>query len=482
MDLVLQIHRDTCCYPHSSVLIPLYRTQCSLPPNINECLINMGFNLKSFPRGGLSELLDHLYPSHRPKKTLKPKTEKELNEFIILETRLKDPGAEAPSLVDRTCAEYPDFEKSHSSCHYAAGRYYQEANGHVGEFSGYIPNSKRISDASARQNPMYWFRVTHDDSGGGNEEGCYRSQAIKCGMGKADFFKFSNNEVKETVHNHETNKNCQSHWISFTDSAITAIAYALQLFEQGRKNVRIHMIDTTKIQNLPIIVHAYPMLKGYRVCSNRKSWYQKMIMGASYTEFLVWDELIAEADSIKLSTLLAAGLTDLPIKLKSSVTAIGASGPKRTFLRPCQARQQHLKREDLKTVELIREAYYSGPRSEWRGKERWAARCGYANTAIPVALQQKGDTRAPMSTDTMNRYRRVAECCVKPRFQLVMLIALLSMSTPEFYEDSMVDELMRISPGKFVGHETCCLLTMRSEPACQRCAFLHNGSTDVSET
>lgn len=408
----------------------------------------MPFDLGSFSGTSVLELLDHWYSYPTPKKPSLETVTETGDDFIIVETTLRDPGAEKPTFQDKSDAKYPDLDSKNSTCHYAAGRYYNAGGGRLGDFSGYLPNLERITDATLRQLPQFLFRVTHDESGGQNREGQYLSQAVKVGLGEADFFTFSNLEVKETLHNHEVNKKCSSHWISFSDSGSAAVAYALQLHEQSKTNVQIHMVDTTKLRNRPLIAYAYPMLKGYRVCSNRKSGFQKMILGASYTEFLVWDELSIEACCVNISVLIGAGLTDLPIKLRAPLRRLGADGRKRKCQPASKIRKHHLKLEDAKMIEQMREEYYSGPMNLWKRREWAAAYWGNQKPTTPVTIRQRPDNRSPMSTDIMNRYRTVAETCEKPDFQLVMLIALLSMSTPMFYRDSMVDELMNIPQGK----------------------------------
>ena len=408
----------------------------------------MPFDLGSFAGTSVLELLDHWYPSPTPKKpSMKAVAEKE-DDFVVVETALRDLGAERPTFQDKSDVKYPDLDSKTSTCHYAAGRYYNAGGGRLGDFSGYLPNLKRITDATIPQLPHFLFRVTHDKSGGQNREGQYLSQAVKVGLGEADFFTFSNLEVKESLHNHEVNKKCSSHWISLTDSGLAAVAYALQLHEQSNINVQIHMVDTTKLRNRPLIVYAYPMLKGYRVCWNRKSGFQKMILGASYTEFLVWDELDIEACCVNITVLIGAGLNDLPIKLKASLQRLGADGRKRRCQPASKIRKHHIKLGDAKTIEKMREEYYSGPWNRWKRREWVAAYWGNPRPTTPITIRQRPDNRSPMSTDVMNRYRTVAETCKKPEFQLVMLIALLSMSTPMFYHDSMVDELMNIPQGK----------------------------------
>ena len=406
----------------------------------------MAFDLSSFSGKTITELFDHLYPERTPKKNFQSKNE-EQEQFITVETKLRDPGAEKPTFLDDSGAKYPVFNK-YSTCHYAAGRFYRTSDGRPGEFSGYTPSLKRISDATDRQLSPILFRVTHDESGGQNQEGSYLSQAAKFGLGKADFFALSNTEIKESLHNHEVAKRCDSHWISFTDSAIAAKAYGLQLFEQKKGNVRIHMVDTTKIRNLPLIVHAYPMLKGYRVCSNRKSSFQRMIIGASYTEYLVWDELQVEACSVDVSLLIQVEVLELPIKLKVPIKRLGRQGHKRKFQTASRIRQSHLKLEESRVVEHMRDNYTSGPYNLWKKGERTCAFWGNRKSTTPVAIREKIDTRSHMSTDMMNRYRIVAQVCEKPRFQLVMLVALLSMSRPAFYSESMVEQLMQIPQGE----------------------------------
>ena len=398
-----------------------------------------------------------------PKKQQTPETQPssvDQSEFLIVEKVLEKPGAESPTFVDKCTSKQPEYSEKNADNLYVKVRYNKNPDGTQGEFSGFVPDSTKITNASLRQLTQFLFRVTHGDSGGSNDEGLYRSEATKTGLGAVDFFDLPNSEISKQLHSHEVNSQFPSHFISTTDSGVTAITYALRLEEKKKDKVLVHIMDTMKIENLPLFVHAYPMMKGYRVCSNKNSGFQKMIIGAAYTEFLVWDELKVEACSAELSKLIEAGLLELPLGLKNPIGEDIRKRPSTVFKSAARRRQPLFKLQEQEGVEILRENYYSGPWQQWKKREWVGALWTNKKLNTPVGIRQKRDIRWSMDTEMMNRYMNVAECFEKPRFQFVMLMVLLSMSVTVFDRESILDELMMIPHGKFSSRCSGQALTM----------------------
>jgi hypothetical protein len=145
---------------------------------------------------------------------------------------------------------------------YAQRRWYKDSEGKKKYV--YEPSLARIQDATEKQLPRYPFRATHDGSGGTNDEGHYRSQAMRNGLGRTDFSLFSHEQICDMLRDHQRQAHFDSHFISFTDSVIVVLGRALKLWEkEGISNVKIHIIDLTKLKSPILIMHAYAALRGY---------------------------------------------------------------------------------------------------------------------------------------------------------------------------------------------------------------------------
>ena len=340
------------------------------------------------------------------------------------------PGEEIPRFTEVSSVANP----------YARRRFIKAPDGTRGALSGYLPNKKRISEATLRHSPRYWHRAVHKSSRGRNSEGHYQSQAMYGGLGASDFFELTNDQIRDSLYAHVSQTNCSSHWISFTDSFVTAMGRANQFMQKGKAKVEIHTIDTFNIKNLPLMVHSYAMLRGYRVCVNEAEEHQKKLLGSSYAEFLVWDQLVAEASSVSVKSLYKAGLLNLMPELvyppDDKLTE------KRKFKQPGVLRHQLYKVElHLKKQELFRDQYYSGPYNKLKVRVpgRFPLR---KKDLLPVSIRgQKKDPRGPIGIFEMEKWKALAMCVRHTRFQLVFLIALLSMKTNTYCRDSIAGQL-----------------------------------------
>lgn len=340
--------------------------------------------------------------------------------------------------------EYPDFTLTSSASNpYARRRLHQQSDGSLGDLSGYEPHMEHISDATLRQLPPYVFRVAHDKSAGSSEAGHYRSRALQQlgEEGRVDFFSLSTDEQALQVGNHVSQVNFNSHWISFTDSPLTAICRALQHQSRKQTNIRLHVINTMKIKKPALIVSSYATLRGYRVCVRLHPARREKLLGCAYAEFLVWDELIAEAAVVDLKDFLkppnlhrnfyTPGLLDLIPKLRRPAT--NKTGGK--------YRKAYELRELLYGQEQENERK-SQQRLPW-GPERKNCQPDLANWRGPSDHQKRADiqdNRHALDNFTRRQFERLVEK-FPDEFKMVMLAFFLCMVTHDRYEDSIVDEL-----------------------------------------
>lgn len=207
------------------------------------------------------------------------------------------------------------------------------------------------------------------------------------------------------------------------------------------------IIDTSKIKNLALITHSYAMLRGYRVCVGQDKVRAKKMLGSSYTEFLVWDHIEVEACSIEFSQLFQLGL--LQVMPEILLPEEDHMAKHSRFKQPGILRKQMYGLEEkIAEKSALRKVYRSGPWDQWKRRDRATAFGRKKANLPPPAIRELLDPRQDLETQELNRYRRVVSCFRKPRFQLVMLIALLSMKTNRLYRDSMVEKLVAIRDGK----------------------------------
>ena len=371
-------------------------------------------------------------------------------------------------VVDPVCTvhpglEDPEFEWTNSAINpYARRRFNKNSYGLRGELSGYIPHLKNISDATLRQLPRWLFRVTHSSSCGINVVGAYRSYMVsQLGeLGRVDFFSLSDEPKRQQVDDHVSQVNGGSHWISFTDCPLNAMGRALQHVQHKKKDVTIHFIDTLKIRDPALIVSSYAMLRAHRVCVNLHPVEQRKLLGSSYAEFLVWDELNVEASTIQLRDMLN------PKSGQANIWTPGLLELLPEFIKP-SANKKNLKFRqawDLKSrlyglqeridmeLDLRRPR---GPRLDQRDVHR-AGRMG-----VPDHLKHKSvqDPRCALDDLVLGKYVKIVD--QQPaEVKMVMLAFLLSFKTSTFYEDTIVDELAKLAEGKRVPPHAVSLANM----------------------
>jgi hypothetical protein len=382
-------------------------------------------------------LTEALCPEYLELRRMMLSTTNYRSDFVIIDEPLVRPPGE----------ETPDFDETSSvSDPYARRVFRRTEDGRRGEFSHHVPHKEFIRRTSLGQLPQYLYRATHNGSRGVNMEGHYKSHAVANGFGKANFYEFDDNNINISLDDHVSQKNCQSHWISFTDSAITVFCRALQFLQNGNSNVRIHVIDTFKIKSLTLIVHSYAMLRGYRVCIGKHPVQGKKLLGSAYAEFLVWDELVVEACSASITQLIKDGLLELMPELELPIENHFSN--RKRFKQPSVLRKQLYKgSKTLKEQEWWADHYYSGPRNGWK-KEVYVGALPKKRQKLHLyPVPQIHDKRFPLEVHKLNRFRHVARCWRKPQFLLVMLVAMLSMKTDFFVQDEMVDNLVNMPLG-----------------------------------
>lgn len=345
--------------------------------------------------------------------------------------------------------EEPDFELTASVANpYARRRFHIQADGTRGEFSSYIPHLTHISDATLRQLPPFIFRVTHAESAGINEVGHFQSEALRHWGpdGKVNFFSLPRTEQIRQLDDHVSQFGFNSHWISFTDSPLTAICRALQHIRRGRKDIRLHVINTLKITNPALIVSSYAMLRGYRVCVDLNPVEQKKMLGSSYAEFLVWDELIAEATMVRFSELLSPPNSDSKVYVPGLLDLVpGLLCPSKD--KRLKFRQAWRLRETLYGLEQRIEAKLEmfrpcGPRSRYR-RQDWAGRYG-----APKHCQRQDvyDPRRELDDFERSKFDRLVDG-FPDEYKIVMLTFFLSLKTNLYYEESIVDQIVQFANG-----------------------------------
>lgn len=332
------------------------------------------------------------------------------------------PGLEAPDFVVTSSPMNP----------YVLERFNKEEDGSRGEYSGCMPNFPHLDYSTRVQLPHYAFRATHGGSGGYTSKGHFKSKAMVEGLGATDFFKFDNKQMKALIERHINGEWFkEDHWISFTDSIATVIGRALKYEQEGKTNVKIHIVDTHQIQEPSLIVWAYASMKAYKACQRLRKIRYKMLVGASYNEFLVWDQLkvvgsYASLRELKMPVLVGGpvfgtGLLDLIPKLKYKSKSV-----------------DHLGREVWKAVKprKIQDSFYG-----LEDDVRFAKEPGRSKVGIELRCK---DLRAPIGRHNIWDYLSMVNQ-VDEEFRLPMLIAFLLMKTKVFYWDTIVDEVAEIA-------------------------------------
>ena len=318
-----------------------------------------------------------------------------------------------------------------------------------------LPLLRRVEAFTDYDLTHFQFRVWSDESAGANCENgkhSFRSAAVKGGQGAARFENMSEANIKEHLRMHFTwEKGSKadpfySHWISFTSSILFAFAHAYRKVIRGEKNVMLAVIDTYKIQGSVRMYSAFPLIKSYAFRTQR-------IKDSAYSEFLVWDELVAEMDVVPFSALLY--VEEVPgYKLKGLLKHCPWLRYKDAELKAARARGHGLKSR----VGRFRTSLFADRRdlNKIKPEERPISRM-YRAKRRKTNLHYRKAGPFGMDTYKLDAFYWI----VKPfssKFRLPMLVALLSTITTEYEQDSMEEQVIEKLKGEcmIIVHRSTC--------------------------
>jgi hypothetical protein len=301
----------------------------------------------------------------------------------------------------------------------------------------------QLTEVMVRRLPQFLFRVTSDKSQGSNSPGLYQSGSIKRGLGSANFYSFSKQEVCETLRHHIRNTQTPGHWISFTTSTKKIIKFALDMRTKGQKDILIHIFDTRQLKRAALIVNAHTMVAQYGVELSRAHWLESAIHETSKNEWLVWDELHAAAGTVDLNDLLKLKISKQRDNEKNllntmlNLKVIPTKGKRIIELAPKKERYAG-RRDKKKDYELTRKSVLASgplknPRSRIGKKQDW----------------QKPPQDHRLWADAV----RLEDCLhmlknMDKSFQIPMMVALLSTQVDFVDQSSISEELEKLPKGK----------------------------------
>lgn len=346
----------------------------------------------------------------------------------------------------------------------------------LGEYELWRFELTELTNRMLAQLPQYIYRVTSDKSQGTNRPGFYQAGAIVGNLGHANFFAYSKNEIRQTLQDHIRTKPTLSHWISSTGSIRLVLEFGLRMKENAEKakrdrrknieskkqdvaimeeegmmpeagdNIRIHMIDTTRLTKRSLIVHAYSMLQTYGVRLNANLSYNQARLKTSWNEFLIWDELVGAAGSIAFDDLLYPKISKhnfQPPGLLDLMPNLGTTPKEGSWSKFRKAKnfsqyyglQEKIQLYDLASKSLLSAKDYGS----WRGWER--------RSSLPIPK----DARVPLDEWHLLDYVALVEN-MPGDFQFPLVVHLLSMRTDFINKESMLEGLTRLPEGMWKSH------------------------------
>jgi hypothetical protein len=311
------------------------------------------------------------------------------------------------------------------------------------------PMIAKVEAFTAYDLPQYLFRVWSDNSAGFNCENgelAFRSQAAKAGLGATEFDAMTDAEIEYNLKAHmrwETRvggKTFQSHWISCGSSILFAFKHAYRKHLMGEKNVKIAVIDTYKLKKPIRLFSAFPLIRAYNIVEHD-------IKDSAYSEYVAYDEIVAEMDVISFSDLLHVkqdspdhmdpGLLEMCPHLCYS-TAEFTQAKAKKFRLPLKSHIRKYRDEMYPDQRLAFEI-----RGYARGIKTFKSR-----KFPPRGIQYAGPF--PISESKLeDLYRLVLP--FKPERRLPMLVSILSMRTQNWEQKSVEQLIIR----KFRGESMC---------------------------
>ncbi|KAH0835967.1 hypothetical protein FOPE_04306 [Fonsecaea pedrosoi] len=311
--------------------------------------------------------------------------------------------------------------------------------------------------------PRYLFRFWHDESGGGNVTGQFKSEREKQDM-CADLEVMTERDIRDSLADHMRNRKAspfQSPWVSLSMSPVWVFAQALALKRRGRKNLKLAIVDTWSLAHGTYLFHAEALLKAYNVAPNLPF----RNMGESMV--LAWRAIRAPMTVMRLDEILHSvfegeylkpGYLKLqPFHYNTSKSDIAKNhnitkeravdnnnnkiakkkqGQKLNLRKPNEIRRRiHPTRstyEAFHEIMLEPQAPWKFPRGRRAGRMSQGKQPG----------RETGYSRVPMAAHQLNDYVDFVKREVKAvEFQFPLLIALLSNRMAELERDSILDAI-----------------------------------------
>jgi hypothetical protein len=339
-------------------------------------------------------------------------------------------------------------------------------------YSYHRVNMGAVSSMTQLAVPRYLFRVYSEKSAGLNTPGLFRSERARRGLA-CSMEAMGESEIHDSLVGHMSTriKNFASPWISLSTSVPWIMAKALRLKDDGHsaKSLKIAIIDTLNLPRGAQLFHAGALLRAYNV--EEHMGYQNL----AGSMVLAWGEIKAPMAVISVQDFLpdasAKGhlqpgyLALQPFHLETVDVvyrkrySMFRNPPKSTRLKGSKSKRRvrgKTPNTGLVKPHAIRKRIFRRP-SHWKAfvlvVQKGQAPRTYRREQVAGRTfwgkkfhKQPQDHRAPMSPYQMNAFVSLVKRNVgDPRFQLPMLLFLLSTRKKDFYVDSMVDRILELS-------------------------------------
>ncbi|KIX96071.1 uncharacterized protein Z520_08326 [Fonsecaea multimorphosa CBS 102226] len=334
----------------------------------------------------------------------------------------------------------------------------------------------------------YLFRFWHDESAGGNTEGCFKSEREKQGM-CADLELMGEQDIQESLIRHlrNTKGHFQSPWVSLATSPLWVFSQALAVMEQGCQNLRLAIIDTWSLREGTYLFHSEALLRAYNVVKSLP------FLNMGEPEVLVWKEIRAPMTVVRLDEFLPSVLERGYLKpgylklqpfhykqLNSGFTKKHSA--KRKTAGPETDNNKHGGKRKRAGAETDDKKQRSRPRRPYEIRKKICPNQTTSEAFLDIRLEQQapwrfprrhcagrmsqgeqpgrktGCFRVPMAAYQLDEYVEFLKREVPAvEFQFPMLIALLSTRTRELEYDSILDAIQESGSDvpMFQAHKQC---------------------------
>ncbi|OQU95670.1 hypothetical protein CLAIMM_01851 [Cladophialophora immunda] len=363
-------------------------------------------------------------------------------------------------------------------------------------FCGHRVNMGAVSTCTQAIS-RYLFRLWHDESGGENAEGHFKSEREKQGM-CADLELMGEQDIQESLRGHMGNAKVsfQSPWVSLATSLLWIFSRARALKERGCRNFRLAIVDTWNLGQGAYLFHTEALLRAYN--ADKGLPYHNM----GVPMVLVWKEIRAPMTVVRLdkffpSVLEKGYLKPGYLKLQpfhynpadSEFTknhsakrkkAGRGSDNKRCGSRPRKPAEIRNKIfPGLSPYEAFQEIMRE-QQAPWRFP--WRRLAGRLTQGERIG-RRVDHFRVPMAPYQLDEYVDFLKREVTAiEFQFPMLIALLSTRTKEVEYDSILDAIQDWgSDDPMVRAHKQCIVRDSSSPSLPELTVFERLSRDASE-